>query len=137
MKKNAFKFFNTQDSLDEYRRIYSKKKLETTYPANVKRLEIFCNLLKKHKPKKIIDAGCGTGMPLIKIKKLGYNILGYDKAKNMVLESHKNLKKNKLPSNLVFSDDFENPKNIKNNSLDCILGMGAFYYSKNFFPLTS
>lgn len=132
MKKDAFKFFNTQDSLDEYRKIYSKKKLKITYPANVKRLEIFCNLLKKHKPKKIIDAGCGTGMPLIKIKKLGYNIFGYDKAKNMVLESHKNLKKNKLPFNLVFNDDFENPKNIKDNSLDCILGMGAFYYSKNF-----
>jgi len=25
----------------------------------------------------------------------------------------------------------KNPKKIKNNSVDCILGMGAFYYAKN------
>ena len=31
----------------------------------------------------------------------------------------------------MFYDDFENPKKVKNNSVDCILGMGAFYDSKN------
>ena len=71
-------------------------------------------------------------MPLIDIKKRGFNIFGYDKAKNMVLEAQKNLKKNKFSTNLVFYDDFENPKNVKNNSVDCILGMGTFFYSKNF-----
>ena len=64
-------------------------------------------------------------MPLIDIALLD------DKAKNMVLEAKENLKKNKLSPELVFHDDFENPKKIKNNSVDCILGMGAFYYAKN------
>ena len=50
----------------------------------------------------------------------------------MIKISKKHLKNNKLPSNLTFKDDFENPKVVKNNSVDCILGMGAFYYSKNF-----
>jgi len=36
-----------------------------------------------------------------------------------------------LSPDLVFYDDFENPKKVKNNSVDCILGMGAFYYAKN------
>ena len=49
----------------------------------------------------------------------------------MVSEAKENLKKNKLSPDLVFHDDFENPKKIKNNSVDCILGMGAFYYAKN------
>lgn len=88
-------------------------------------------LLNKHKPNKIIDAGCGAGMPLIDIKKKGFDIVGYDKAENMVLEAKENLKKNELSPDLVFYDDFENPKEVKNNSVDCILGMGAFYYSKN------
>ena len=132
MKKiEAFKYFNQKYSVDEYSEMYKRLRLDVNYPANVKREEIFLNLLKKHKPKKIVDAGCGAGMPLIHIKKNGFNITGYDKAKNMVLEAQKNLKKNKLPTDLVFYDDFENPKKIKNNSLDCILGMGAFYYSKN------
>jgi SAM-dependent methyltransferase len=132
MKKiDAFKYFNKKYSVNEYSEMYKILRLDINYPANVKREEIFLNLLKKHKPKKIVDAGCGAGMPLIHIKKNGFNITGYDKAKNMVLEAQKNLKRNKLSPDLVFYDDFENPKNIKNNSLDCILGMGAFYYSKN------
>ena len=49
----------------------------------------------------------------------------------MVLEAKRNLKKFNLKDKLVFEDDFENPKKIQNKSLDCILGMGAFYYSKN------
>ena len=130
-KINAFQYFNKEYSVKEYSDMYKKLRLDIRYPANVKREQIFLKLLKKHKPKKIVDAGCGTAMPLIDIKKKGFNIIGYDKAKNMVLEAKENLKNNKLPSDLVFNDDFENPKKIKNNSVDCILGMGAFYYSKN------
>ncbi len=131
MKIKAFQFFNKKFAVDEYSNLYKKINLNNVYPADVKILEIFINLLKKHKPKKIIDAGCGAGMPLIDIKKKGFDIIGYDKAKNMVLEAQENLKRNKLSPDLVFYDDFENPKKIKNNSVDCIVGMGAFYYSKN------
>ena len=132
MKKiNAFQFFNKSSSVKEYSDMYKKLRLDLSYPANVKREKIFLKLLKKHKPKKIIDAGCGTGMPLIDIKKKGFNIVGYDKAKNMVFEAKQNLRKHKLSTDLIFDDDFENPKKIKNNSVDCILGMGAFYYSRN------
>jgi len=130
-KIKAFQFFNRDISVKEYSDMYKKINLTIRYPANIKREKIFLDLLKKYKPKKIIDAGCGAGMPLIDIKKKGFNIIGYDKSKNMVLEAKENLKKNGLSPHLVFSDNFENPKNIKNNSADCILGMGAFYYAKN------
>ena len=130
-KKLAFKFFNKKKSVSTYSNLYKKTDFKKGYPANQKRLKIIVSLLKKTKPKKIIDSGCGAGLPLIKIKKLGFNIIGYDKSSEMVLEAKKNLKKNKLNTNLIFKDDFENVKCIKNNSVDCILGMGAFYYSKN------
>jgi SAM-dependent methyltransferase len=134
MKKKieAHRFFDRGYSVDWYSELYKKLRFDIRYPANIKRLEIIINILKKHKPKKIVDAGCGAGMPLIYIKKKGFDIRGYDKSKNMLIEATENLKKNKLPLNLVFQDDFETPKKIKNNSVDCILGMGAFYYSKNF-----
>ena len=132
-KKIPYKFFNKDYSVDHYSELYKKLRFDLRYPANIKRLEIFINLLKKYKPKKIVDAGCGAGMPMVKISKLGFNIIGYDKSVNMVKEAKKNLKKYKLEENLAFIDDFENPKKIKNNSFDCILGMGAFFYSKNFF----
>lgn len=131
MKINAYEFFDQDLSVYEYSNVYKKLDFKDVYPADAKRLEIFINLLKKHKPKKIVDAGCGAGMPLIQIKKLGFNIRGYDKAKNMITEAHKNLEKNKLEKNLVYYDDFENPKKIKDESVNCILGMGAFYYARN------
>ena len=130
-KTNAFEFFNLENKVKEYSDMYKKLDFDISYPANIKREEIFTELLKKHQPKKIIDAGCGAGMPLIEIKKKGFDIVGYDKAENMVLEAKENLKNNELSPDLVFCDDFENPKEVEDNSANCILGMGTFYYSKN------
>ena len=48
--------------------MYKKLRLDVRYPANVKREKNF-KFIKKHNPKKIVDAGCGAGMPLINIKK--------------------------------------------------------------------
>ena len=132
MKILSYKFFNLKKNTKKYSQMYGHIDLNKSYPANLKRYEIFETLLKKYKPKKIIDAGCGAGMPLIKIKKAGFNIKGYDKAKDMVQDAKRNLARHKLPPDLIQVGNFENPKHVKNNSVDCILGMGAFYYSKKF-----
>ena len=132
MKTLIYKFSDSKKSIEQHSKMYKKINFEESYPGNMKRLEIFLSLIKKYKPKKIIDAGCGAGMPLIKLKKMGFNISGYDKAKNMVKEAKKNLKSNNLDENLIQSGDFENPIHIKDNSVNCILGMGTFYYSKKF-----
>lgn len=133
MKFKSYNFFNKQKNVKSYSLMYEKKMdIKKIYPANNKRLEIIIKLLKKYKPKKIIDAGCGTAQPLISIKKLGFDIRGYDKAPNMINEAQIHLKNNHLDKDLIFKDDFEKPKFIKNNSVDCILGLGSFYYSKNF-----
>ena len=78
---NAFQFFNKNYSVKEYSDMYKKLRLDIRYPANVKREQIFVKLLKKHKPKKIIDAGCGAGMPLIDIKKKALILLVMTKQK--------------------------------------------------------
>jgi hypothetical protein len=65
-------------------------------------------------------------MPLIDIKKRGFNITGYDKAKNMILEAKENLIRNGLSTDLVFYDDFENPKKIKNNFCRLYTWHGCF-----------
>lgn len=132
MKIEAFTYFDNEIPIKEYTNLYKKLNLSKSYPADIKRLEIVIKLLKKYKPKTIVDAGCGPGIPLIRIKENGFNIYGYDKAKNMVLEARKNLKEYKYDEELIFQDDFENPKNFKKNFFDCIIGLGAFYYSKNF-----
>ena len=96
-----YKYNTKKDRVDYYsNELYKKIDFSKSYPANLKRLNIIISLLKKYKPKKIVDAGCGAGMPLIDIKKRGFNIIGYDKAHNMVSEAHKNLKKSRL-SNVI------------------------------------
>lgn len=132
MKLYSFKYFNTITPVREYSILYKKLNFKNSYPADVMRLKIIKSLLEKYNPKKIIDAGCGAGMPLITLKKAGFNIKGYDKAENMIKEAKINLKQNKLSTDLAFIDNFEKPNKLKKNSVDCILGMGAFYYSKNF-----
>ena len=133
MKVPAFKHFNKKKTANEYSQMYNSKRSHYKYPINKFRLEIIKKLLLKHNPKKIVDAGCGSGMPLIQIKKMGFNIIGYDKSLEMVNKAKKNLKAKNLSEKLVSLGDFEKPNNLKNNSFDCILGMGTFYYSKNLF----
>ena len=132
MKIQSYKFFDLKFNTKYYSKIYEKVNLSESYPANLKRLQILLPLIQKYKPKKIIDAGCGAGIPLIKIKKMGFNIYGYDKSINMVKQGKINLKKNNLDENLIQLGNFENAKHIKDNSVNCILGMGTFYYSKKF-----
>ena len=129
-KKEAFKFFNKKINVEMYSKIYKKNDFSKSYPANRARLNIFISLLKKIKPKKIIDAGCGAGMPLIEIKKKGFNITGYDKSKEMVVMAKKNLEKFNLNSNIIFQDDFENPKKIKKIQLIVLLEWELFIIQK-------
>jgi len=139
MKKEMlnYKYNTRKDRVDYYSKVYKRIDFSEKYPSNWKRLNIIISLLKKYKPKKIVDAGCGAGIPLIKIKKLGFNITGYDRSRPMVQEAKKNLNKHNLNTNLISLGNFENPKNQKNNSSDCILGMGTFYYSKNIIKTIS
>ena len=132
MLKDSFIHFNKKKETSNYTRMYSDKNLKEFYPANLKRFEIIEKLIKQKKPKKIIDAGCGAGLPLIKLKKKGYNIIGYDNSNNMVKEAQKNLVENNFSKSLIFKGNFENPSFIKDNSVECIIGLGTFYYSRNF-----
>ena len=57
MKKiDAFKYFNKKSPVQEYSETYKKLRFDIRYSQNVKREEIFVNLIKKHRPKKIVDA---------------------------------------------------------------------------------
>jgi len=128
-KIKAYNFFNEAESISEYNDIYNSLDFSNEYPANKKRLEIFLQIIEKISPNKILDVGCGNGMPLLAILKKGYDAMGFDKALNMVKEAKKNLSENGFNEDKVFTGDFEN-FHISEN-FDCILGMGAFYYSSD------
>jgi SAM-dependent methyltransferase len=127
-KTFAYEHFDKSNIIDDYVEMYKDIDLEVSYPANLQRLNICISILKKIKPNFIIDAGCGTGQPLLEILKNGFKAKGYDKAENMVNSSKECLKNNGFDSDLVSLDDFEDPI-MSYEEVDCIVGLGTFYYS--------
>ena len=129
--RQAADFFNDMSEVEHYNKTYGGVDFSTTYPANLKRLEIFLSIIGQIKPKKIIDAGCGNGMPIVAMLKKGYFASGYDKSENMLVQAKKNIEEHGFSAELVCEGDFEDPMHVDRESVDCITGMGTFYYSKN------
>ena len=128
-KIEAFEYFNIESCVNSYNTMYGSPDFKNKYPANKQRLAIIMTLLGKIKPKNINDAGCGAGMPIIEMLKMGYDVTGYDKSQNMIKNAKTNLIKNDFDPDKVCIGNFEDPDHIKDQSFDCITGMGTFYYS--------
>ena len=125
-------YFNRDDQVKRYESVYGKPDFKEKYPQNKQRLSIFINLLSNIKPNQVTDAGCGAGLPIVHMLDSGINVNGYDKSENMIKAAKENLKKANYAPNKVQIGDFENPNHIEDSSLDCITGMGAFYYARDF-----
>jgi 2-polyprenyl-3-methyl-5-hydroxy-6-metoxy-1,4-benzoquinol methylase len=132
MKKvQASHFFDQHDQMEIYSAVYGSSNFEKQYPANAQRLAIFLTLLDQIQPSHVVDAGCGNGLPMITMLRKGFNVTGYDLSTTQVAAAQKNLADSNFGTNLVSVGDFECPDHIEENSVDCITGMGTFYYSSN------
>ena len=59
------------------------------YPANLIRLKLIIKRLNENKARKILDAGCGTAIPMIKLLKQGFDVEGFvDKAIGVSADFH-------------------------------------------------
>jgi len=83
-------------------------------------------ILKKYAPNskcKILDAGCGTGLVGIELKKCGYsNIEGVDFSQNML---------NLIPKGIykkIEKVDLNKPLKFENNKYDVVMCVGTFTY---------
>jgi len=92
------------------------------YPHMRLRFEIVMDVIKKSRIKKILDVGCGSCMPLLKLLKLGYDIKGIDLAKEMIQEGKKLLESNNLSPTLIKLGDVFSIS----EKFDCIINLGAF-----------
>ena len=84
------------------------------------------NLFKKHAPNqdiKILDAGCGTGLVGVELKKNGFNNLdGADFSQKMLDLVPENIYEN------LFKIDLNQKVNIKDNAYDGITCVGTFTF---------
>ena len=126
-KLPIYKLKTPEEILDYYRDWTAKNKynhdmVEMNYTAPKETVSV----LTKHafqKDLKILDAGCGTGLVGIELKKHNYsNIDGVDFSQNMLdlvpKDIYKNLKK----------FDLNKPLNYKNNTYDVVICVGTFTY---------
>jgi len=86
-------------------------------------------IFKKHKVKRVLDLGCGSGRHLIFLARHGFDVYGIDMAKFGIDISKKWLKKEKLKANLNVSDIYEKLP-YKNNFFDAIVSTQTLHHEK-------
>ncbi len=122
-----YKLQSTEEVLEYYQNWtnnnkYNADMIEWDYTAPKEAVK----LLKKYTLNnqiKILDAGCGSGLVGIELKKNSYkNIYGLDFSKDMI---------NLIPKNIyidVIVSDLNKPINYKNNIFDAVLCVGTFTF---------
>src|SRR5437868_5489934 len=75
-----------------YHELYGEDLLsQEFYPANAVRLEIIIDRLKKRGATRVLDAGCGSGQPLIRMLREGFDAYGFDFSPKMAQASKRAL----------------------------------------------
>jgi len=113
----------------DYVHMYEKDYL--SYPANVIRLEIVTKRLLENKVKSVLDVGCGTCGPMIRILKEGLQCIGFDLSRKMVKKGKQELKKAGYDPNLISVVDIESGKNLPKQKFDSVVALGVFPHIVN------
>ncbi len=101
---------------------YDQDMVEWDYTGPKETVEIF-KKYANNKEIKIYDAGCGTGLVGVELKKYGYtNFDGVDLSQKLL-----DLVPNGLYKNLS-KTDLNNPLNINDNEYDAVLCVGTFTF---------
>jgi 2-polyprenyl-3-methyl-5-hydroxy-6-metoxy-1,4-benzoquinol methylase len=127
-KDMAKKYYDQEakDYLEMYKKGYGEY-----YPANQIRLNFIVKRLKQNKVSSVLDAGCGTCGPMIRLLKEGFKVKGFDFSKEMVAEGKKELKKAGYNPELVFQADLENDSRLPKEKFDAIIALGVFPHILN------
>lgn len=101
------------------------------YPANLIRLKTIINRLKQNKIRQVLDVGCGTCIPMIKLLKEGFSVKGFDFSKDMIKLGKIELKKEGFDTKLVFEADLEDASSLPKEKFDAVLALGVFPHIVN------
>lgn len=110
---------------------YDEASALAVHSANRFRLRIALELLRKLRPTRVLDVGCGSGEPLVAMLRAGHDAWGFDRAEDMVAEARKTLAGAALPENRVFHGDMERIE-PDGRTWDAVVALGSVYYARNF-----
>lgn len=123
LDKEEVKKYYDQEAGD-YKKIYREECDE--YSANQIRLNFVVERLKQNKVKTILDAGCGTCVPMIRLLKEGFQVNGFDFSEEMVRAGKWELERAGFAPDLICQGDVEDDSNFPGEKFDAILALGVF-----------
>ena len=127
MKRSAEEYYDQEAK--QYKKMYEPG--YEKYPANLIRLRLIIKRLNENKSKKVLDAGCGSAIPMIKLLKKGFDVRGFDFSKQMVDFGKYELKSAKYSEERVFHADLQKKRTMPKRKFDAILALGVFPHIKN------
>jgi SAM-dependent methyltransferase len=99
------------------------------YPDHIFRLNIFNDLLASLRPRSILDAGCGSGIPLLTFLNNGFDAYGFDLSLEMVAQAKRNVSRWGHDESRVFHGDLDSFVPPIAEKFDAIVGLGTVYYT--------
>ena len=121
-KKKAQDYYDQES--EKYKVMYEEG--YEKYPANLIRLKLIINRLKKNNLQNILDVGCGTCIPMIKLLQQGFSVKGFDFSADMIKMGKIELKKEGYDSASIFQADLEDDSSLPEETFDAILALGVF-----------
>lgn len=122
-KELAKKYYNQEAEgyINQYRDRYNK------YPANLIRINMILKRIKNSNIKTILDIGCGTCGPMIKLLKEGFDVYGIDSSQDMIDIGKEELKKAGFHPDRIWLVDIEDETSINYTSkYDAVIALGVF-----------
>lgn len=99
------------------------------YPDHVFRLNVFNELLASLKPATVLDAGCGSGIPLLTFLNNGYDAYGFDLSPEMVAQAKRTISRGGHSESRVFHGDLDHFVSPIAAKFAAIVGLGTVYYT--------
>ena len=127
LKQKAKNYYDqeAEDYISQYQRSYDQ------YPANLIRIKFIIERLGKSKVKTILDVGCGTAGPMIKLLKKGFEVTGFDFSEDMVTQGKKELVKAGYDSELIKLVYLEDTTELPGKKFDAVIALGVFPHLLN------
>ncbi len=125
------------DLVKEYRGQYERARLDNPdeYTANYFRLQHILQVLPKFDVKRILDAGCGEGSPMVQLLKSGYDVRGFDFVPEMVQGAKKLLTENSYDENLACWGDITDLITFSHlrddQPFDAVISLGVLPHVEN------
>lgn len=126
-KSQVKKYYNQEAAV--YTEQYTEEGEE--YPANLLRLNIVVNRLNQSSAKSILDTGCGSGFPMIRLLEEGFDVEGFDFSEEMVKEGKQELDNAGYDPKLIYQADLTEENTLPKKTFDVALALGIFPHIPN------